>query len=87
MKTWLAVTGLAVFGLAAVALGVFAWRSAAKIVTDARRTLVEQFGAAFPQLFTGEPDPRVARIAGAAIVVLGAAMLVVAAVLLIISPR
>lgn len=86
METWLAVTGLTVFGVAAVALGIFAWRSATKIVTDARRTLVEQFGAAFPQLFAGEPDPRAARIAGVGILALGIAMLA-AAVVLIVSSR
>jgi hypothetical protein len=87
VETWLAVTGLTVFGVAAVALGAYAWRSASKIVTDARQTLVDQFGAAFPQLFTGEPDPRAARIAGAGILALGIAMLAVAAVVLVVSSR
>ena len=80
MQTALAVIALVVFGVGAIALGVFAWRSAVKLVTDARHTLQAMFGDSFPGLFAEEPDPRGARIAGAAFILAGIALLVVAAV-------
>jgi hypothetical protein len=78
VQTALAV--IALVGVGAVALGVFAWRSAMKLVTDARHTLQAMFGDSFPGLFAEEPDPRGARIAGAAFILAGIALLVVAAV-------
>ena len=76
---------LAVAGIGATLLGVFVWRSAKKLVTDARQTLHEMFGESFPSLFTEEPDPRSARIAGIAFVAVGVVLLVVAVVLLVSS--
>lgn len=76
---------LAVAGLAALALGIFAWRSATKLVTDARQNLVQMFGDAFPGLFTEEPDPKGARIAAVGFMAVGVALLVVAVVQLVIG--
>lgn len=84
MQTVLAVIALAAFGVGAIALGVFAWRAAEKIVTDARQTLRGMFGDSLPGLFAEEPDPRGARIGGAAFVVAGVALLVVAVVVAVL---
>lgn len=80
MQTVLVVIALVVFGVGAIALGIFAWRSAKKLVTDARQTLLGMFGDSFPGLFTEEPDPRGARIAAVGFIVAGVALLVVAVV-------
>ena len=84
MQTLLVVIALAVFGIGAIALGIFAWRSALKLVTDARQTLKAMFGESFPSLFTEEPDPRGARIAAVGFVAVGVALLVVAVVQLFV---
>jgi hypothetical protein len=80
VQTLITAVVLAAFGIGAIALGVFAWRSAQKLVTDARQTLRAMFGESLPGLFAEEPDPRGARIGGAAFIVAGAALLVAAAV-------
>lgn len=84
MQTVLTAVVLAVLGIGAIALGVFAWRAAEKIVTDARQTLRGMFGDSLPGLFTEEPDPRGARIGGVAFIVAGAALLVVAGVVAVL---
>lgn len=76
---------LAVAGLGALALGISAWRSATKLVTDARQTLVQMFGDSFPGLFEQEPDPKGARIAAAGFMGVGVALLIVAAVQLVVG--
>ena len=80
MPNLIAAIALALAGIAAVVGGVITWRTAKKLVVDARQTLIAMFGDSFPGLFTEEPDPRGARIAAVAFVVLGVALLVVAAV-------
>ena len=84
MQTALIVIALVVFGGGAIALGVVAWRSAEKLVADARRTLEAMFGDSFPGLFAEEPDPRGARIAAVAFVIAGVALLVLAVVQLFV---
>ena len=79
------VVVLAVSGLGALALGIFTWRSATKLVTDARQTLVQMFGDAFPGLFTEEPDPNGARIAAAGFMGVGIALLIAALVQLVVG--
>ena len=85
MNNVIVVIGLSVAGVASVALGVFTWRSAAKLVVDAQHTLREMFGDSFPGLFTEEPAPRGARIAAVGFVLLGVALLVTAVVRLLIG--
>ena len=84
MANFLTVIALVVFGIGAIALGIFAWRSALKLVTDARQTLQAMFGESFPGLFTEEPDPRGARIAAVAFAALGVVLLVFAVVVLLL---
>jgi hypothetical protein len=81
--TLIVVIGLVVAGVAAIIFGVFTWRSAKKLVVDARQTLVAMFGNSFPGLFTEEPDPRGARIAAVGFVGVGVALLVAAVVQLL----
>jgi hypothetical protein len=80
MQTIITVIALAVFGVGAIVLGIFAWRSAQKLVTDARHTLQAMFGDSLPALFTEEPDPRSARIAAVGFVAVGVVLLVLAVV-------
>ncbi|CAN5183719.1 hypothetical protein BH09ACT5_BH09ACT5_01460 [soil metagenome] len=84
MQTLITAIALAVFGVGAIALGAVAWRSAATLVADARRTLRAMFGDSFPGLFTEEPDPRSARIAAVGFVAVGLVLLVVAALQLLL---
>lgn len=77
--------GLAIFGAAALVFGVYVWRYAARIVTDARQTLMQMFGETMPGLFTEAPDPRAARIAGVAMAVLGVGLIAAAVVVLILQ--
>ena len=79
--------GLAVFGAAALVFGVYMWRNAAKIVTDARQTLHGMFGETHPSLFAEEPDARAARIPAAVMVLLGVGLLMAAVVVLVTAPR
>lgn len=83
MQPLFVALALAVFGVAAIALGFFAWRSAEKLMRDARQTLQGMFGDSLPGLFAEEPDPRGARIGGVAFIVAGVALLVVAGVVLL----
>jgi hypothetical protein len=76
----IAAIALALAGIAAIAGGIITWRTAKKLVVDARQTLIAMFGDTFPALFAEEPDPRGARIAAAGFVVAGVVLLVVAAV-------
>lgn len=85
MERWLGPVLLAVFGVLAVVVGVSVWRTAADVVTDARRTLQGMFGEQFPGLFQGEPDPRSARIGGVAFVVLGVLLVLAGALLALLS--
>ncbi|MBN9238115.1 MAG: hypothetical protein J0J03_00425 [Leifsonia sp.] len=84
METWLAPTVLAVVGLAVLAFGVYVWRGAVSIVEDALRTLHGMFGEGFPGLFTGDADPRAARIPGAVMIGLGLVSVGAAVVLVIV---
>ncbi|CAN5227419.1 hypothetical protein BH11ACT5_BH11ACT5_15650 [soil metagenome] len=80
MPHLIAAIALALAGIAAVVGGIITWRTAKKLVVDARQTLLAMFGDSFPGLFTEEPDPRGARIAAVGFVGVGVALLVVAAV-------
>lgn len=80
MQNLIVVIGLTVAGVAAIVFGIVTWRSAKKLVTDARQSLLAMFGDSFPGLFTEEPDPRGARIAAIGFGVVGVALLVVAVV-------
>lgn len=71
MARWLGPILLAAFGVLGIIVGLSVWRNAAGVVTDARHTLQAMFGEQLPGLFESEPDPRSARIAGVAFVVLG----------------
>ena len=76
------VLALGAFGLLAIVAGVIVWRSAERIVDDARRELEGMFGDRAG--FEGSPpSPGAARIAGAGFVGVGVVLLVVAAVALI----
>ncbi len=77
--------GLLLFGGGVLAFGVYMWLHAAAIVADARLTLQQMFGETHPSLFADEPDPRVARIAGVAMIVLGLGLLSGAVVVLIVQ--
>lgn len=66
---------LAVFGVAAGWLGVWAWRNAERLVDSARQQLVELFGEQFPGLEHSEPDPRGARIAAVGFTLVGVVLL------------
>ena len=72
---------LVVFGIAAIVLGAFAWLKADELVRGAREQLSQMFGQQMPQLFTTEPDPRGARIAGVGFAIVGAVFLIAAAVI------
>lgn len=80
MPNLVAAIALALAGIAALVGGIVTWRTAKKLVVDARQTLVAMFGDSFPELFTGEPDPRGARIAAVGFALVGVVLLVVAAV-------
>ena len=80
MPNLIAAIALALAGLAAIVGGAVTWRTAKKLVVDARQTLLAMFGDSFPGLFAAEPDPRGARIAAVGFVVVGVVVLVVAAV-------
>ena len=80
MQNLIVAIGLTIAGIAALVGAFFTWRSATKLVTDARQTLTAMFGDSFPGLFTEEPDPRGARIAAVGFGVVGVAFLAVAAV-------
>lgn len=80
MQNIIVAIGLTLAGIAAIVGAFFTWRSAKKLVADARQTLIGMFGDSFPGLFTEEPDPRGARIAAVGFGLVGVAFLVVAAV-------
>lgn|GEM_PF-6828126 len=82
MQNLIVVIGLTVAGVAAIVFGVVTWRSARKLVADARQTLLAMFGDSFPGLFTEEPDPRGARIAAIGFGLVGVVLLVAAVQLL-----
>ena len=62
---------LIVFGGGALWLGIAVFRNAEKVVTDARQQLHAMFSESMPTLFTTEPRPTAARIAGLAFAALG----------------
>lgn len=76
------VVALAVFGVLAIVAGIIVWRSAEKIVEDARRELEGMFGDQ-ARLDGSAPSPIAARIAGAAFGGVGVVLVVVTVVLLI----
>jgi len=82
VQNLIVVIGLTVAGVAAIVFGVVTWRSARKLVADARQTLLAMFGDSFPGLFTEEPDPRGARIAAIGFGLVGVVLLVAAVQLL-----
>lgn len=70
---------LALFGAGAFWLGIVVFRNAQKVVSDARKQLLGMFGDSMPALFTTEPKPTAARIAGLAFVVVGVTLVALGA--------